>query len=268
MANVKISELPAITSGSVINSTAVLPIVDAVSGTTMKITVSNLKGSITTGSMTQGSVTNKVIGIDSHAEGIFTTALGDYSHAGGFGSSAIGFGSDASGNSCKSSGSFSHAEGTQTTALGDSSHSENYQTRALGNYSHAEGNNTTSIGLNSHSEGQNNRAIGQNSHVGGFNNYAYGLNQQVIGANNNISDTGSIFIIGAGWSGTTVNGAKFTLFNSTGEKVSNTTNTTGSWVLPQVSSSLNFASDALASSSGVPLGGMYHTSGTLKIRLV
>ena len=39
-------------------------------------------------------------------------------------------------------------------------------------------------------------------------------------------------------------------------------------VLSQVSSSFNFADDTAASGSGIPLGGLYHTSGTIKIRLV
>jgi hypothetical protein len=39
-------------------------------------------------------------------------------------------------------------------------------------------------------------------------------------------------------------------------------------VLSQVSSSLNYANDTTAAAGGVPLGGLYHTSGTIKIRLV
>jgi len=39
-------------------------------------------------------------------------------------------------------------------------------------------------------------------------------------------------------------------------------------ILSQVSSSFDFANDAAASGSGIPLGGLYHTSGTIKIRLV
>jgi hypothetical protein len=39
-------------------------------------------------------------------------------------------------------------------------------------------------------------------------------------------------------------------------------------ILAQVSSSYNFADDAAAASGGVPLGGLYHTSGSIKIRLV
>jgi hypothetical protein len=38
-------------------------------------------------------------------------------------------------------------------------------------------------------------------------------------------------------------------------------------ILSQVSSSFNFANDTEASGSGIPLGGLYHTSGTIKIRL-
>jgi hypothetical protein len=39
-------------------------------------------------------------------------------------------------------------------------------------------------------------------------------------------------------------------------------------ILSQVSQSFNFANDSAASGSGIPLGGLYHTSGTIKIRLV
>lgn len=38
-------------------------------------------------------------------------------------------------------------------------------------------------------------------------------------------------------------------------------------VMPYVSSSLNFANDAAAAAAGIPKGGLYHTSGTIKIRL-
>lgn len=39
-------------------------------------------------------------------------------------------------------------------------------------------------------------------------------------------------------------------------------------ILSQVSSSLNYANDTTAGAAGVPLGGLYHTSGSIKIRLV
>jgi len=37
---------------------------------------------------------------------------------------------------------------------------------------------------------------------------------------------------------------------------------------PLVSSSYEFANDASASLGGIPLGGLYHTSGVIRIRLV
>jgi hypothetical protein len=39
-------------------------------------------------------------------------------------------------------------------------------------------------------------------------------------------------------------------------------------ILASVSSSYNFANDTAAEAGGIPLGGLYHTSGTIKIRLV
>lgn len=41
----------------------------------------------------------------------------------------------------------------------------------------------------------------------------------------------------------------------------------GHVILPQVSASFNYADDIAAASAGVPLGGLYHTSGSIKIRL-
>jgi len=43
---------------------------------------------------------------------------------------------------------------------------------------------------------------------------------------------------------------------------------TSTMVLASVSSSFNFVDDTAAASGGVPLGGLYHTSGSVKIRLV
>jgi uncharacterized delta-60 repeat protein len=49
---------------------------------------------------------------------------------------------------------------------------------------------------------------------------------------------------------------------------SSNTEFNGFVVLSQVSSSYDFADDSAAASGGVPLGGLYHTSGSVKIRLV
>ena len=49
--------------------------------------------------------------------------------------------------------------------------------------------------------------------------------------------------------------------------VTGSANINGFITYPQVSASFNFANDTAAAGGGVPLGGLYHTSGTLKIRL-
>ena len=59
------------------------------------------------------------------AEGLGSTASGDYSHAEGFGSTA--------------SGVYSHAEGQSTTASGNYSHTEGISTYASSDYQHAQG---------------------------------------------------------------------------------------------------------------------------------
>jgi uncharacterized delta-60 repeat protein len=50
--------------------------------------------------------------------------------------------------------------------------------------------------------------------------------------------------------------------------ISGSANINASLLLSRVSSSFNFANDAAAQSAGIPLGGLYHTSGSIKIRLV
>jgi hypothetical protein len=96
-------------------------------------------------------------------------------------------------------------------------------------------NSNTSIFLGSDARGENNAS-----------------NQIVIGAlaEGNGSNTTTI-----GNSSTTATYLKGTLNVSTA-------------ILAQVSSSYDFADDSAAASGGVPLGGLYHTSGTIKIRLV
>jgi uncharacterized delta-60 repeat protein len=50
--------------------------------------------------------------------------------------------------------------------------------------------------------------------------------------------------------------------------ISGSANINASLLLSTISSSFNFADDAAAQSAGIPLGGLYHTSGSIKIRLV
>jgi len=66
---------------------------------------------------------------------------------------------------------------------------------------------------------------------------------------------------------------KVSIAGPNGVVVSGSLNVSGSMdvdgftILSTVSSSYNFADDTAAASGGVPLGGLYHTSGTIKIRL-
>ena len=70
--------------------------------------------------------------------------------------------------------------------------------------------------------------------------------------------------------GTSTNYTPFTqLYNTTtiGKPVLSYSAENGFLVLSQVSQSLDFADDSAAETGGVPLGGLYHSSGTIKIRL-
>lgn len=70
--------------------------------------------------------------------------------------------------------------------------------------------------------------------------------------------------------GTSANYTPFTqLYNTTtiGKPVLSYSAENGFLVLSQVSQSLDFADDSAAETGGVPLGGLYHSSGTIKIRL-
>ena len=65
-------------------------------------------------------------------------------------------GNVAEGISTTASGNYSHAEGLNTTASGNYSHAEGSYTTASGHYSHAEGLNTTASGSYSHVQGKYN----------------------------------------------------------------------------------------------------------------
>ena len=301
MTTIKISELQSLLSGSIDPILDVLPIVDISEDETKKVTVIDLKSSITTGSMNQGvqTITNPIngygglliaahaegykttslgsfahaegyqttsIAIGSHSEGVSTTAVGNYSHAEGEASKAIGANSHAEGAGGVSIGNNSHAEGSGTTAIGVNSHAEGSGTTAIGGYSHTEGYNTIALSFGSHAEGYQTTAKNKYTHAQGDNSIAGGEYQSVMGSYN-IEDSKSIIIIGAGSASGRINGSMFQTFTSAGLANPSTPNTTGSWVLPQVSSSLNFTDDTAAAAGGVPLGGMYRSGSLILIRI-
>jgi uncharacterized delta-60 repeat protein len=125
-------------------------------------------------------------------------------------------------------------EAGEVATSGDDNLMLGYKAGAITNNVQNLTNSNTSIFLGSNARGVNNAS-----------------NQIVIGAlaEGNGSNTTTI-----GNSSTTATYLKGTLNVSTA-------------ILAQVSSSYNFADDTAAQAGGVPLGGLYHTSGSVKIRL-
>ena len=140
-------------------------------------------------------VNNTAGGVNSHAEGQETAAVGDYSHAEGFQTHANknnshaegritvadGDASHAEGDETHASGKWSHAEGYMSLSEGIASHAEGQHTTASGDYSHAEGNSTVASGVNSHTEGTNTKATKSNSHAEGDQSGALGVNSHAEG---------------------------------------------------------------------------------------
>ena len=150
-------------------------------------------------------VNNTAGGVNSHAEGQETEAVGDYSHAEGFQTHANknnshaegrvtvadGVASHAEGGETQASGDYSHAEGQKTVASGLNSHTEGYNTKATNSNSHAEGQETEAVGVNSHAEGLNTLAKGDNSHAEGNGGIATGTNSHVEGSAKNAQGSNS-----------------------------------------------------------------------------
>lgn len=142
-------------------------------------------------------VNNTAGGVNSHAEGSQTKAVGNYSHAEGLRTNASGVNSHAEGQETQAPGDYSHAEGFQThanknnshaegritVANGGASHAEGGETQASGDYSHAEGQKTVASGSNSHTEGYNTKATKSNSHAEGNSTESNGLSSHTEGTN-------------------------------------------------------------------------------------
>ena len=197
------------------------------------------------------------LGESSHAEGSHTTSSGVGSHAEGVDVISFGKYSHAEGEETKSLGYGSHSEGRLTQAIGDFSHSEGRSTRSHGESSHAEGYGTYSFGQYSHAEGESAIASGYSSHAEGFGTIAEVDFQHVSGKYNTTGNTSSnISIIGCGTDGSN---------RADAVRVDIISGTTATLVLPQVLL-LNYVDDDTAGANGVPIGGLYHTDGVLKIR--
>ena len=126
-------------------------------------------------------VNNTAGGVNSHAEGQETEAVGDYSHAEGFQTHANKNNSHAEGRITVANGDASHAEGDETQAAGKWSHAEGYMSLAEGIASHAEGQYTTASGDYSHAEGTSARALYINAHAEGQDTTAGAANAHAEG---------------------------------------------------------------------------------------
>ena len=171
---------------------------------------------------------------------------------------------------------------------------------ALGNGAISSGNNGNAIGANSECKALSGTAIGNNSQAGNSAGEFYSIaigngckagdSSVVIGNSINglttahavgIGNTGSIafrsIAIGrlAGATGSASvsigNESDATATNSValGNGVQATTANTATVNLLQIAgyAGMNYADDAAAATGGIPLGGVYHTSGALKIRI-
>ena len=156
---------------------------------------------------------NTAGGVNSHAEGKGTAAVGNYSHAEGLRTNARGVNSHAEGQQTEAVGDYSHAEGFQThanknnshaegritVADGGASHAEGGETQASGDYSHAEGQETKAVGSSSHAEGAQTKAVGNNSHAEGLltnargvNSHAEGQQTEAVGVNSHAEGQGTV----------------------------------------------------------------------------
>ncbi len=122
-----------------------------------------------------GGVTAATAGTDYQAAGNYMRKDVDYVTAGKKSGTTLGTKATAEGINTTASGQYSHAEGYGTTASGERSHAEGSASKALNAYSHAEGCSTT-LGLYSHAEGNHTLAYGGKAHAEGSGaNYAMNL---------------------------------------------------------------------------------------------
>ena len=166
------------TNGTAWNFTPIFIGVSKGGGEVFNDYVNNTAGGVN--SHAEGQET-KAVGSSSHAEGLRTNASGVNSHAEGQETKAVGSSSHAEGLRTNASGVNSHAEGQETKAVGDYSHAEGFQTHANKNNSHAEGRITVADGVASHAEGNETHASGDYSHAEGNSTVASGLNSHAEG---------------------------------------------------------------------------------------
>ncbi len=194
--------------------------------------------------------------------------------ASGLESISLGDGATASGEYAVAYGKISEATNAQTTGLGYRARATGYASTAIGAQARAINNFTVAVGDGSEATGNNTIAIGKlaSSHFSvstaciaiGKSAFVRGANGISIGEEASVGTGATNGIAIGNSSDATVSGAV-----AIGEGVQATTVDTATVKLLQIANyaSINFADDSAAATGGIPLGGVYHTSGALKIRI-
>ena len=255
------------------------------------------------GAFSEATATNAfAINGDNTASGESSFALGVSSSAQALGSIASGLncstgaganGAFAGGVVSNANNQFSIAYGDVANASGRVSQALGYIVNATGNYSFAQGFNNTASGQDAAVFGQQNTVSGAHSITSGFLNTTRNYSSATFGSfNGNVSNSigSDQFMFGRYLnpprdnSGTVSSGCvvvgehnaylnrvgvKFAVGTGPGvgaEQDSFTVLKDGNVLMEQIVNK-NYSSDTAAAAGGVPVGGIYHNAGDLKIRL-
>ena len=242
------------------------------------------------------------IGGDTTASGESSFSLGVGGNAQGLGSISAGLSCNTGGsaNGAFAGGTASNANGQYSIAFGDVANASGRVSQALGYIVNATGQYSFAANFNNTASGQASAAFGQQNTVSGTQSIASGFlnterngasatfgsfnGQQAHSVSNNQFMFGRYLNVPRNSSGTPSQGCmvvgehntylnrtdvKFAVGTGAGvgaEADSFTVLKDGNVLMEQIVNK-NYSSDSAAASGGVPVGGIYHNSGDLKIRL-
>ena len=214
--------------------------------------------SVSVGTFSQAGPFSTAFGTYSDSSGLYCTAVGPSSKATGDGAVGVGQSSQGLGAGSVSIGRQSVALLEGQIAIGDGAQCGEYVANAIGI-----GNNVIAGGGTVVGNGAQGFVAGRNA--------AYGAgaksleNESVaIGGDAVVNASGGVAL---GDSATVANGATnaVAIGNDITASTANTVTIKRLQMLDYAT--LDFADDAAAATAGIPLGGVYHTSGALKIRI-
>lgn len=237
------------------------------------------------------------------ASGESSFSGGVSSTASGLAAVAMGLTCTSSANGTFSSGTVSRATGHFSTAMGDNCLAQGQASTARGYIAEARGNYAAAIGFNVDADGQSSLAVNQqnvaqgtNSIAGGFqtninsdesmgmgfhckstamstgyknNQFLFGRYLNAPQSSGGVQAGESQFVVGKHNAYSTQAHTAFAVGTGTGvgaEANSFTVQYDGNVLMEQIVNK-NYSSDSAAAAGGVPVGGIYHNSGDLKIRL-